>query len=428
MTTPSQLPSRQISSIPPSPPKIESFWDKFKAFLSFIVSYIPLIGSYLTQAQKGQLPTERPLTSDRVKTKGTESDEKVGSVAAVIKPTITREMIVAKLAEATGFEKNLFDDLTDTQIEKLKPVYQELADAKKTSADIRTSMSGERLTFAKFSRRVFTALPFSLSFYIDPDIGKLQLFADRLEVIGKGTYKKAKLAKGEMKDYVRGTFLPEITPLEREGILITQLKAYNALREKVASDQLKYLCLPEVVTYQSAKTKTTKKILLAPYMNLRDVHQVGYKIPANQGVSVMLQIAKGVKALHDAGYAHLDVRGPNILLHLEEDGTYTAKLTDFDLIADTAKGGTHQRYEDVLTIFTWEAPELDISYPSLSNSLLKRCDIFSLGKVFEQFKKAGSVPVGQLIQFRELVASMININPAKRPIIEQVITSLEAMR
>ena len=340
---------------------------------------------------------------------------------------VDRSQIVAKLSEATGFDQTKFKDLSDAQIAKFVTVYQELEGATKTSGDIRTSMSGERLTFAKFSRRVFQSLPVSISLYIDPDTEKLQLIEDLHEVIGSGGFKKAKLARGEVKDYVRGVFLPTVSSPERDNILAEQLRAYQALRSKVTPEQLKYLCLPEVVTYKSAKTGRIKKILLSPYMNKRDLQREQYVIPPDQRVAVMLQIAKGVKAMHDSGFAHMDIKGPNILLHKEADGTFVAKLTDFDLTTDTSKPGSHPGFGNVISTYTYMAPELDTITSPVHNRRLKRCDIYSLGVVFSHFDIAGSIPEGHRAEFEQLANEMLSDKPAERPTIEQVIQRLEAM-
>merc|ERR1712151_3250 len=55
-------------------------------------------------------------------------------------------------------------------------------------------------------------------------------------------------------------------------------------------------------------------------------------IPPAQAKSIMLQVASGIRYLHEVKHiAHRDLKPENILVQTDQDGNYVAKIIDFGL-------------------------------------------------------------------------------------------------
>jgi len=215
--------------------------------------------------------------------------------------------------------------------------------------------------------------------------------------MGQGGFKQQK--KGD--HFVKGIFLEGISAKEQAQILKTQQEAYDTFVENLPEEEQQYLCLPEIVSYISAKTGKIKTILLAPYMNQRDLWGANQSIPKQQWPKILLQIAKGVKAMHDCEFAHLDIKEDNVLVN-EENGVFTAKLTDFDLM---------QNVEDE------EEPRASMQE-----------DIRALGEVFYHVSWQNPVAEEHKELFNALTELMRGDDPNTRPTIDQLIPFLERMQ
>ena len=104
-------------------------------------------------------------------------------------------------------------------------------------------------------------------------------------------------------------------------------------------------------------------------------------LPADVKMSLLKSILFSIRALHENGLVHSDLKLDNILLKPTSGGYYAAKIIDFDsgfLAADPPKG------EDVVGDPVYFSPEAIRMILGDEVTLTAKIDIFALGIVFHQ--------------------------------------------
>ncbi len=71
---------------------------------------------------------------------------------------------------------------------------------------------------------------------------------------------------------------------------------------------------------------------------LRELYESGIELTLDEQIDVMVQVLKGLEAVHRAGIVHRDLKPANVFLTEQEDGTVRARLLDFGIsfTVDTA--------------------------------------------------------------------------------------------
>jgi len=82
-----------------------------------------------------------------------------------------------------------------------------------------------------------------------------------------------------------------------------------------------------------------------------------------EAVDIMLQLAEGMKYLHENKIVHGDLKSPNILIKILENECVDARVGDFGLAKTNKKSRTYSDQEYNLGTDRWMAPEL-IKFPS----------------------------------------------------------------
>jgi serine/threonine-protein kinase 11 len=163
-----------------------------------------------------------------------------------------------------------------------------------------------------------------------------------------------------------------------------------------------------------------------------------HRLPQSTAMSIIRQIAEPLKSLHDAGYVHQDIKPSNILL------TKTGRA----ILADFGTGHSFLSAAVVVGTPAYQAPEaLDDSYGDESERELdpdsgpQKEDVWALGitlyqMLFLELPFAGAnlfeivheintkplrIPEGTDPLLVNLLNGMINVDPAKRFSIEQVL-------
>jgi len=132
-----------------------------------------------------------------------------------------------------------------------------------------------------------------------------------------------------------------------------------------------------------------------------------------------INIAKGVKCMHDNNYVHLDIKPENITVLNE-----TAKLIDFGLSFLIKPG--------VNPIFTRGTPGYVAPEMGYSNIDYKKCDVYSLGRTMAELLFYRYIRLDTKFNFEKnkclhLIGlyHMIDTNNERRPSIDEVIQKLE---
>lgn len=168
---------------------------------------------------------------------------------------------------------------------------------------------------------------------------------------------------------------------------------------------------------------------------------------------ILYQLTKGLAHLHHMNIIHRDVKPTNILIFLLRSGNFEKpqiKLADFGISNILQTGARKRRNEDITNprgTRGWMAPEM-----YHSKHFYLKADIFPLGCVFGYTLTGGKHPFGKDPDKRsvrimrkdgtmllvvddlntpqsdnrfafELIATMLNRNPANRPTADEILTN-----
>lgn len=148
-------------------------------------------------------------------------------------------------------------------------------------------------------------------------------------------------------------------------------------------------------------------------------------------VKAMIQMAKGLKEMHDMGMVHLDLKPDNIMVgYGNTHKNAEVKLVDFGLSTNIREG---QDLKGMVGTPYFMAPEI-----TDNKGYGKPADIYALGIVFYLFLRNEDVRLVYSMQqrklsllifdyiekFRGLIQAMVNPNPKYRPDIDKVLDGL----
>jgi hypothetical protein len=273
-------------------------------------------------------------------------------------------------------------------------------------------LEGSEEGFEKLSRREYTFLSQSLYLTKDGEVflqqhktaKKTGAFIGSSAVIGAGGYKTAHSME-EMGGNVRG-----VRSVVHQGKELSE----QAIKCNETFFGSPYLLAGRYRKIQSRKSGDFKEVLISYQMETTLVEKVS-KLPQKLKTEAMLQVAKGLKTMHDKNWVHYDIKGLNIFMNYDEDEeTVDVRLADFDTAQEISET-TIASQEGTEGL---QAPEIfDSQSPPIGREANKACDIFSFGMTFSKY--SCDAPV------KALAAEMCDKDPKKRPTIDQVIKRLE---
>jgi len=166
---------------------------------------------------------------------------------------------------------------------------------------------------------------------------------------------------------------------------------------------------------------------LKEYMKTQENNKNMYK----QKLRLVLQMIKGLKAVHQAKIVHMDIKPENIFLNRDTKDKITVQIGDF---------GISRRAEDRSEI-EFDGDRLYMAPEVLENTCSFASDIYSIGLVFIELLLGISAPLKSILwsgvdpekkaeivqssgiseEFYDTVKKMISYNPQKRPTATEVL-------
>ncbi len=138
------------------------------------------------------------------------------------------------------------------------------------------------------------------------------------------------------------------------------------------------------------------KFLTMQFVDGRDLSTIlkkQGKLPADRLVRVFRQVAEGLKAAHDQGVIHRDLKPQNIML----DASDRVYVTDFGLAKSAEQSGMTQTGAVIGTPFYMSPEQVK------GETVGPQSDIFSLGVILYQMA-AGTVPFGGATPFEVMIS------------------------
>ena len=150
---------------------------------------------------------------------------------------------------------------------------------------------------------------------------------------------------------------------------------------------------PNIVTVHDVQKTETVLFLVMEHLDggtLAEKLKSHRRLPFDEALRVIRDIAKGLAYAHEQGVIHRDIKPSNILL----DGSGNAKLGDFGLV----KGLTQEEFREVALTRTsmavgtpyYMAPEQRDGSPKVD----QRADLYSLGAVFYELLTGNRYEIG----------------------------------
>ncbi len=138
---------------------------------------------------------------------------------------------------------------------------------------------------------------------------------------------------------------------------------------------------PNIVTvHDIGTTATGEPYLVMEYVSgrsLSDIIREQGRVPLEQAVSLLLQIARALHTVHEEGVIHRDLKPGNILVATKPSGVQVAKIADFGLakvVEDRRSGEFMTRAGTILGTPEYMAPE-----QIKGSQIDRRADVYSLG-------------------------------------------------
>jgi len=138
---------------------------------------------------------------------------------------------------------------------------------------------------------------------------------------------------------------------------------------------------PNIVTvHDIGTTATGEPYLVMEYVSgrsLSDIIREQGRIPLEQTVSLLLQIARALHTVHEEGVIHRDLKPGNILITTKPSGVQVAKIADFGLakvVEDRRSGEFMTRAGTILGTPEYMSPE-----QIKGGEVDRRADVYSLG-------------------------------------------------
>ncbi|GAB4815065.1 hypothetical protein N2152v2_002111 [Parachlorella kessleri] len=278
--------------------------------------------------------------------------------------------------------------------------------------------SGQRVLKQRFGREV------TADCRIDPsDIVFCRGADGGLVVLGSGAYGQV------YKAFLYGVHPVAVKVFQPEASKILQAHAEVTAEEFWKEINILRTCRHRnIVQFQGACSQGDATMMVTELMEGGDLYralQAGKVSWYTHGLDIAVDVAQALHFLHKRNIVHFDIKSPNILLTKE----YAAKIADV--------GWAQILYHSYITgdggTFNWAAPEQLIGLKCTN-----KVDVYSLGLVLWEICTR-EVPVrGQIREIRvpeegpqevqELVVRCLNVDPHSRPGLEDIITTLQALR
>lgn len=235
--------------------------------------------------------------------------------------------------------------------------------------------------------------------------------------------------------------LKEITPTFQNEITI--LKKIASLNNPSIVNLIEY---GEGPIKMASKPETKKQYLVLEYASKGELFD--YLYYSQKGLKekyaklIFQKILKGVKAIHDAGFCHRDLKMQNILV----DDKFNPKICDFGFASDLKGKDGSGLLTDYLGTMNYAAPEIFLNRPYKG----VKVDIFSLGVVllnlatckigfiqatrkdkyyknimvrrYERYWDSVKSQIGEISpELKQLYIKMVSFNPDERPNIEDIL-------
>jgi serine/threonine protein kinase len=107
---------------------------------------------------------------------------------------------------------------------------------------------------------------------------------------------------------------------------------------------------------------------------LKSFQRSGNGLRYKEKLKIVMDVSEGLRALHNSGIVHCDIKPENILIFPHENGRFLAKITDFDACIFTSEVDGTASLQDGTK--TYSAPE---SSRSILVDDLPKVDIYSFG-------------------------------------------------
>ena len=168
-----------------------------------------------------------------------------------------------------------------------------------------------------------------------------------------------------------------------------------------------------------------------------------------EAVVLMLQIARGMRYLHDKGVVHRDLKGRNVLVKVCSTGCVKLKVADFGLSGTRESSVTNSKQPLNIGTTRWMAPEVMMHAGEEDSEVPKypfKVDVYSFGMVCYEIL-SGKLPFhgisntevrnrvleGDRPKFphrcpgalKALICSCWNAKPNSRPMFDKICESLE---
>jgi len=190
-----------------------------------------------------------------------------------------------------------------------------------------------------------------------------------LKTIASGSYGKVVLVERDGKEYA----LKVIEESGKEGI--------KSLRELDIMNRINnpYLMKAELIVSEYLQDKNISRVGILMQKAEMDLNTAMHEKNFNMTdrLNILYQVTNGLKALHDSGYLHLDLKPLNILLF---NNKKNAKITDFGLsiLTENVNGERSKKYNVVLQ--TIDHRSIDVLRGSKNYN--PDDDVWSLGLIF----------------------------------------------
>lgn len=278
---------------------------------------------------------------------------------------------------------------------------------------------------------------------------------------GEVSPERGKIGEGGVKEAHKVADI-ETGKIEVRGVVIRGKAQQQAIEAAKALKGKRHLCLGNFLRYTKkykSGGKVEKEVFMSPFMEEGDALALTEKLKGRTDelaqkirAKAMLQMAMGVKDVHDEGWCHLDIKVDNFFVSGSDNpDTLDVRLADFDFAMKLgmADGIRDQRGSP----FTM-APEI-YDRTAMGSEGGKKADIYSLGMTLWELETGDMAPFNEtgpnkfsppeniiVLQQRlsdngvslnpaertplqNLIIRMINPDPNQRPTIDQVITELQ---
>jgi len=200
---------------------------------------------------------------------------------------------------------------------------------------------------------------------------------------------------------------------------------------------------PNIVLYMGASIENHNYYMITEYLpkgSLFDyIHRTKGKFTEHEQIHIAYEIAVALKYLHSRNIIHCDLKSSNILI----DDNWKIKIGDFGLsrfinkknpsensgrigtphwmAPEILKGGNYEESADVYSygMILWEILSLEIPYFGI--------DPRKLINIVAEERKIVDIPIKGNFHIRKLTAQCLNYDPLKRPVLKQIVTTLESV-